>query len=173
MEEKLPEQRTGSAVSFPRQAGVKHLNSLCSSFSPLLWMGLPPPQRFYPVLENWNRLKFGCFFSLSWHTEFSLCCRILLLDFLAKVKLSMWFNPREPKQVCALLYETMLPGVLQPVHSPENHNMQVEQQKNRDGKLCWLLLGSLQLSGEEVRAPAVSSTSGLSSAAGCCLWGPR
>lgn len=89
LEEKLPEQRTGSAVSFPRQAGVKHLNSLCSSFSPLLWMGLPPPQRFYPVLENWNRLKFGCFFSLSWHTEFSLCCRILLLDFLAKVKLSM------------------------------------------------------------------------------------
>lgn len=27
-----------------------------------------------------------------------------------------------------MLYEAMLPGVLQPVHSPGNHNVQLEQQ---------------------------------------------
>lgn len=170
--EKLSEQRTGSAVSFPRQAGVKHLISLCSSLFTLLWLGLPPPQRFYPALGNWNRLK--CAFSFITGT-LSLCCRILLLDLLAKVKLSMWFNRRAIRNKAGMYtalwnHATRSSSVNAFPRAPQRA---AGTGKNQDGKLHWLLLGSLQLSGEEVRTPAVSSTSGLSSAASCCLWGPR
>lgn len=53
---------------------------------------------------------------------------------LGKVKLNISFNPmtvrkKKPKQIHTLLYETVLPGIPQPVHSPGIHNLQLEQQK--------------------------------------------
>lgn len=60
----------------------------------------------------------------------------------------------------------MLPGIPQPVHSPGIHNLQLEEQKVGI-KSCVDLLGNLQLPSEEIGTPAVSSTSGISSAAVC------